>query len=283
MRMLRRAMWASMFLLAASAGAARAAQSVAPGVELRGTWEQGAVLYGRAPVGSKVWLGERELKLTPGGDFVFGLDRDAPAEAELKVQLPGQAPKTQRYPVARREYDIQRIEGLPPKMVTPPPEVLERIKADQRAVAAARKIDSGGLGFLESFVWPATGRISGVFGSQRILNGEPKQPHYGVDVAVPIGTEVRAPAGGVVVLANPDMYYTGGTLMIDHGYGLQSAFLHLSKLLVDVGQSVKQGDVIALSGMTGRATGPHLDWRTNWYDARVDAQKLVPPMPAAAP
>lgn len=255
------------------------ADGVDDGVELRGEWQQGAVLFGRVPAGSKVWLGDRALRLTPEGDFVFGLDRDAPAEAALKVQLPGQAPRTRRYAVAKREYDIQRIEGLPPKMVTPPPEVLDRIRADQREVAAARRYEGEGRGFLERFIWPATGRISGVYGSQRILNGEPKQPHYGVDVAVPIGTEVHAPADGVVVLADPDMYFTGGTLMLDHGYGLQSAFLHLSKLLVAKGQLVKQGEVIALSGMTGRATGPHLDWRMNWYEARVDAQKLAPPMP----
>ncbi|MGH8443960.1 MAG: M23 family metallopeptidase [Solimonas sp.] len=257
------------------------AQAGEAGPELRGSWEQGAVLYGKAPAGAKVWFNGRLLKLAPGGDYVFGLDRDAPAQAELKLQLPGQAAaQTFRYEVASRQYDIQRIEGLPPKMVTPPADVLDRIKADQREVGAARKIDSGGLGFLQAFAWPCTGRISGVFGSQRILNGEAKQPHYGVDVAVPIGTEVRAPADGTVVLANPDMYYTGGTLVVDHGYGLQSAFLHLSKLLVGNGQAVKQGEVIALSGMTGRATGPHLDWRMNWFDSRVDAQKLAPAMPA---
>lgn len=259
------------------------APATEPGVELRGEWEQGAVLFGRAPAGTKLWFNGRALKQTPGGDFVLGLDRDAPAEAELKVQLAGEPARTYRYPVARRDYAIQRIDGLPPQMVTPPPEVLARIKDDQRQVAAARKRDNGGLGFLQSFEWPCTGRISGVFGSQRILNGEPKQPHYGVDVAVPTGTEVRAPADGTVVLANPDMYFTGGTLIVDHGYGLQSAFLHLSKLLVQDGQRVRQGEVIALSGMTGRATGPHLDWRMNWYDARIDAQKLVPAMPVPPP
>ena len=119
---------------------------------------------------------------------------------------------------------------------------------------------------------------SGVFGSQRILNGEAKQPHYGVDVAVPTGTRVYAPASGVVSLAHPDMYYTGGTLMVDHGHGLSSAFLHLSKLRVKEGQAVRQGDLIAEAGATGRATGAHLDWRVNWFDARVDAQMLVPPM-----
>lgn len=253
-------------------------------IQWRGQWEQGAVLFGTAPPGSKVWFDGRQLRLTADGAFVIGLDRDAPASVELKWQQPGQtSPQTQHFTVAKREYDVQRLEGLPPKMVTPPPEVTQRILADQRLVAAARKHDSEQTGFLQSFIWPATGRISGVFGSQRILNGIPKQPHYGVDVAVPTGTAVVAPADGVVVLAESDMYYTGGTLMIDHGHGLMSAFLHLSALKVAPGQAVKQGELIALSGMSGRATGPHLDWRMNWFGARVDAQRLVPPMPAARP
>ncbi|NGY06834.1 M23 family metallopeptidase [Solimonas terrae] len=278
-----RALIAAALLFATILTASAASVDELPaGVSLRGDWQEGEVLFGKAPAGSKLWFDDRALRLTPAGDFVFGINRDAPDSAELRVQLPGAAVVSYRHAVARREYDIQHIDGLPPKMVSPPPGVYDRIRADQREVSAARKYEGDSTGFLEHFIWPATGRISGVYGSQRILNGEPKQPHYGVDVAVPIGTEVHAPADGVVVLANPDMYFTGGTLMIDHGYGLQSAFLHLSRLLVGKGQQVRQGDVIALSGMTGRATGPHLDWRMNWYEARVDAQKLAPPMPAAA-
>lgn len=277
-RSIRHAAFVVCTLFAATVSAAE----LPAGVTLRGEWQQGAVLFGKAPAGSKVWFGGRALKLTPAGDFVFGLDRDAGADVALRIALPGGKPIEQHHEVARREYAIQHIDGLPPKMVTPPADVLDRIRADQREVSAARKVENDGTGFLEAFIWPATGRISGVYGSQRILNGEPKQPHYGVDVAVPIGTKVHAPADGVVVLADPDMYYTGGTLMVDHGYGLQSAFLHLSTLLVSNGQQVKQGDVIALSGMSGRATGPHLDWRMNWFDARVDAQKLAPAMPGAA-
>lgn len=278
-----RALIAAALLFATTLTAhAAAAETLPAGVTLRGDWQEGAVLFGKAPLGSKVWFGDRQLRLTPEGDFVFGINRDAPDSAELRVQLPGATVVRYTHEIAKREYQIQHIDGLPPKMVTPPAGFYERIRADQREVSAARKFEGDGTGFLEAFIWPATGRISGVYGSQRILNGEPKQPHYGVDVAVPIGTEVHAPADGVVVLANPDMYYTGGTLMVDHGYGLQSAFLHLSKLLVAKGQQVKQGDVIALSGMSGRATGPHLDWRMNWFDARVDAQKLAPAMPAAA-
>ncbi|HEY9545235.1 MAG TPA: M23 family metallopeptidase [Solimonas sp.] len=278
-----RALIAAALLFATTLAAHAAVETLPAGVSLRGDWQEGAVLFGKAPVGSKVWFGDRQLKLTPAGDFVFGINRDAPDSAELRVQLPGAAVVRYSHEIAKREYKIQHIDGLPPKMVTPPAGFYERIRADQREVSAARKVEGEGTGFLQDFIWPATGRISGIYGSQRILNGTPKQPHYGVDVAVPIGTEVHAPADGVVVLANPDMYYTGGTLMVDHGYGLQSAFLHLSKLLVSKGQHVKQGDVIALSGMSGRATGPHLDWRMNWFDARVDAEKIAPPMPALVP
>ncbi len=265
-----------LFALLLGAGVGHASE---PLLNLKGEWRQGSILRGSVPAGTRIWFNDRALQLTSGGAFVFGLDRDEPAEAELRIQWPGEAvAQTHRYAVAKREYQIQRLEGLPPKMVNPPAAVTARIKADQRQVAAARARETAIADFAEDFIWPCLGRISGVFGSQRILNGQPKQPHYGVDVAVPTGTPVRAPAGGVVSLAHPDMYYTGGTLMIDHGYGLSSAFLHLSKLTVEEGQVVRQGDIVALSGATGRVTGPHLDWRMNWFDARVDAELLVPPM-----
>lgn len=247
--------------------------------KLKGEWQQGAMLIGSTIPGNQVWFNGRALSVSPNGDFVFGLDRDEKSEAELKIQAPGAAVQSFKYTVQKRDYDIQRLSGLPPKMVNPPPELQQRIEEDQRLAREARQIDSPRTDFLQKFIWPCKGRISGVFGSQRILNGEPKQPHYGVDVAVPVGTPVRAPAGGVVTLASPDMYYTGGTLMIDHGQGVASAFLHLSKLKVKVGDVVKQGDIVALSGMTGRATGPHLDWRMNWFDSRIDAQLLPGDMP----
>lgn len=136
--------------------------------------------------------------------------------------------------------------------------------------------------FAQDFIWPAVGPISGVYGSRRILNGEPRRPHYGVDVAGPVGQPVYAPADGLVTLYVPDMYYSGGTMIIDHGYGISSTFLHLSKEHVEVGQRVKQGDLIAEIGATGRVTGPHLDWRMNWFEKRVDPQLLVPSQPEPA-
>lgn len=250
-----------------------------PKFTLKGDWRQGELIFGRAPAGTKVQFSGRDVRVSPGGDFVIGLDRDEPAKVQVRVTPPGGPTAVEAFTVATRSYDVQKIEGLPPGQVNPPPEVQARIKEEQHRSFVARMADTERDDYLRGFTWPCTGRISGVYGSQRVLNGVPKQPHYGVDVAVPVGTEVHAPAAGIVTLAAPDMYYTGGTLMIDHGHGLTSAFLHLSKLRVKLGQVVRQGEVVAESGMTGRATGPHLDWRVSWFESRVDPQRLVPPMP----
>lgn len=252
----------------------------APEVQLKGEWKQGNLMLGRTAPGATVTFNGRGVRVAPDGRFVIGLDRDQEAKAELQVTIPGHPPARQEFTVAPREYAIQRIDGLPQEQVTPPAEALKRIADDVKLTRAARQRDTPRLDFAGPFIWPTVGPISGVYGSQRILNGLPKQPHYGVDVAVPVGTKVRAPAGGIVSLAVSDMYYTGGTLMIDHGHGLSSAFLHLNKLLVKEGDEVKQGQVVAEVGKTGRATGPHLDWRISWFDARVDPQLLVGPMPA---
>lgn len=247
--------------LLASANSA-SAQDATPPLSLKGEWRQGSLLFGQTTPGAEIHFNGRRLRLSPEGRFVFGLDRDEPAEASLSIRLPGAPEWLTRYPVAKREYQIQRLNGLPPKQVNPEPAMEARIAAEAAQNRRARSRDSD---------------YATVFGSQRILNGEPKQPHYGVDVAGPVGAPVVAPADGVVSLANPDMFFSGGTLYLDHGYGVSSAFLHLSKILVKEGQPVKRGEKIALIGKTGRVTGAHLDWRVNWFESRVDAQSLVPP------
>lgn len=248
--------------------------------ELKGDWKQGSLFVGKTDPSAEVWFDGRKLALTERGEFVFGLDRDAKERAQLEFRATPKAPKqTFRYAVAKRIYDIQNINGLPKSMVTPDPALEARIEREIKQIVTTRNKGTTQEGFVEPFIWPCEGRISGVFGSQRILNGVPKQPHYAVDVAVPVGTPVKAPANGIVTLAQPDFYLTGGTLMLDHGHGLVSTMIHLSKLEVKVGDVVKQGQVIAESGMTGRATGPHLHWGVSWFNARVDAALLVPPMP----
>jgi murein DD-endopeptidase MepM/ murein hydrolase activator NlpD len=270
----------TLFLLCAALwSCATAAVENKDAVELKGEWRQGNVIFGRAAPGSTVSFNGRPVQVSADGRFLIGLDRDEPPKAQLTIARAGVATDRRELEVAPRTYDVQRIDGLPPDKVTPPPAALKRIEQDYAQVRAARAQASDRDDVFGGFIWPCVGPISGVYGSQRILNGTPKQPHYGVDVAMPVGTKVVAPAGGTVTLAVPDMYYTGGTLMIEHGHGLSSAFLHLSKLHVKPGQVVKQGELIGEVGATGRVTGPHLDWRINWFDSRVDPQLLAGPMP----
>jgi murein DD-endopeptidase MepM/ murein hydrolase activator NlpD len=209
------------------------------------------------------------------GRFVIGFGRDETGTRKLQITAPGGEVSTQDIAVREREYDIERVDGLPPSKVTPDPSETARIKEDARMVATARQHRDNRAYYGTGFTWPSKGRISGVYGSQRILNGEPRRPHFGLDIAAPTGTDVHAPADGLITLTHPDMYYSGGTIILDHGLGLSSTFLHLSKILVEAGTFVKQGDVIGKIGATGRASGPHLDWRMNWLDKRVDPQPLV--------
>lgn len=248
-----------------------------PPLLLQGDIKQGALVIGRTAPGSTVQLGTRPLRLSADGIFVFGLDRDAPREITLTVTDAQGIPTPVVLTVKPREYRIQRVEGISEKIMNPTPQDLLRIEADNAQTALARKRNDDRLDFMSSFIWPADGPITGVFGSQRYYNGVPKRPHYGVDVGVPVGTPVRAPAAGIVTLAHPDMFYSGGTLIIDHGHGVSSTLMHLSAILVKTGDLVSQGQEVAKSGASGRASGPHLDWRMNWFGERIDAQLLVPP------
>ena len=163
-------------------------------------------------------------------------------------------------------------------MVTPPKEVLDRIKADGKKVREARVIPAPAGDFWQGFDWPALGRISGVFGSQRILNGKPRAPHYGIDIAAPTGTPVLAPASGTITLAY-DLYFSGLTVILNHGLGVNSTFLHLDDMAVKVGDVIERGELIGTLGSTGRSTGPHLDWRIDWQGRRLDAALIAGPMP----
>lgn len=252
-----------------------AAVAAEPTVSLRGDAVQGGLIFGQAPAGSSVTLDGKTIMVSPSGAFVIGFDRDETGTRLLRVSTPGGEPFEQALAVASREYDIERVDGLPPRTVTPDPSATERIQREAALVSSARAVRDERTDFTETFAWPARGRISGVYGSQRVLNGEPRRPHYGLDIAAPTGSPVYAPASGVITLAEQDLYFSGGTVILDHGHGLSSSFLHLSEVLVEPGETVNQGDLIARIGATGRASGPHLDWRMNWLDRRVDPQPLV--------
>ena len=246
--------------------------------ELDGAFTQGGLVVGRTEPGSTVAVDGKTLRVSAGGRFIVGFGRDAPPRAVIEVSRPGGGTESRIIEVARRQYPIQRIDGLPARQVTPDPEALKRIKKDNARIGAARKVDTDEPYFASGFAWPLEGRISGVFGSQRILNGVPRRPHNGVDVAAPPGTLVRAPADGVAAMADEDMFFTGKTLMIDHGHGLTSVYAHMSAILVAEGRPVARGEPIGRVGMSGRATGPHLHWGVTWFATHLDPALLVAPM-----
>ena len=249
-------------------------------IEWRGSWQQGALLLGRVKPGQVVTYGGESLETTSQGYFLLGLDREAGPVSRVTVRNADGTEVNEEQRVAARSYAIQRVNGVPQKTVEPAPEDLARIASNQQLVNNARKVTSNATGFLNGFVAPIEGPVTGVYGSQRVYNGIPKSPHYGVDYAAPKGAIVRAPASGVVRLAHKDLFYSGGTLIIDHGHNLTSSFLHLSDILVSEGMHVERGDTVAKVGATGRATGPHLDWRMNWRDVRVDPQLVLQALPA---
>lgn len=246
------------------------AASAAQAVELKGKPEQGGVVQGRARPGAVITLDGRAVPVGGQGRFLLGFGRDAPEQAVLEVDG-----ERQSLAVARRAWKVQRIEGLPPAKVTPDPAELARIKAENELVAARRAVITPVALFAGGLTRPADGPISGVFGSQRVLNGEARAPHSGTDIAAPIGAPVHAVADGVVTLAHPDLFFTGMTVMIDHGLGLQSVYAHMSRLDVAEGERISRGQTIGAVGASGRATGPHLHWGLSWLDVRLDPESAL--------
>ncbi|MDB2650029.1 M23 family metallopeptidase [Porticoccaceae bacterium] len=249
-------------------------------ISFEGEFKQGGLLIGQVQEGQTVSYQGKTLNLTTNNQFLLGLGRNAPAITTVTLNSQDQEPQTITLEIAARQYNIQKIEGVPAKTVTPPATDLQRIKQDASMVREARKLVSNKQDFLKGFIKPANGPITGVYGSQRFYNGVPKSPHYGIDYAAPTGTAVIAPADGVVTFAHNDLFYSGGTLIIDHGHGLSSTFLHLSEILVKPDQQVTLGMEIAKIGATGRATGPHLDWRMNWLDQRIDPDLVLKVLPS---
>lgn len=248
---------------------------------LSGDTVQGGLVFGVTEPGATVRLDGANVMVGDDGRFVFGFGRDSDASALLTVTLPDGVVERHALDVADRDFPVSRIDGLDQSKVSGfTEEQLAKIAVDREKKKEARKVTQPNADWADGFEWPVIGRISGVFGSQRILNGEPKRPHSGVDVAAPTGTPIRAPAAGVIRLAEEGMYFEGGLVLLDHGHWLESAFLHMSRIDVTPGQRVEKGDVIGAVGSTGRSTGPHLHWSIKWAGRLVDAQLLVGEMPA---
>jgi len=236
--------------------------------------EQGSLVMGTTEPAVRVRLGERWLRVDAEGRFAFGVGRDEPGPITLQLSDTQGRQRAVEVKVTARAWPTERVDGVAQETVTPSPAMAARIAREQAAVALARQRDDARSNFATTYHWPLKGRISGVFGSQRIYNGEPRAPHSGLDVAAATGTPLRAPAAGVVTFAEPDLYLTGGTVLLDHGHGISSVFLHLSRIDVKIDQSIEQGQVLGAVGATGRASGPHMHWGLNWFDVRLDPSLL---------
>jgi murein DD-endopeptidase MepM/ murein hydrolase activator NlpD len=244
-------------------------------VELNGKFIQGHFIIGKTDPSSKVKIDKKQIRVSKDGYFAFGLARDRKYDVVITIEKNGVKEKITKR-IQKRKYNIQRIDGLEEKMVTPPEEVYERIKKDNKLIAKARAVDTDLDYFKDKFIVPVDDAIiTGVYGSQRILNGKPKWPHYGLDFAQDEGAPVKAMINGTVTLAETDLYYTGGTLIFDHGHGISTLYMHLNEIFVKKGQKVKQGEVIGTVGATGRATGAHLDVRLNWFGVRLDPATVL--------
>ena len=231
---------------------------------------QGSLVMGTLPKGAQARFDGHALRADGSGQIVFGIGRDATSPQTVDVRLADGSLRKIDIAISKRDWPIQRVNGVPDNTVNPPPAIAARIARENARIVAARRADTDGTGFAQAFEWPVQGRVSGRFGNQRIFNGTPKSPHSGMDIAATQGTPIRAPADGVVTLAEPAFFLTGGTVMLDHGHGVSSNFLHMSRIDVKPGDAVKQGQVLGAVGMTGRATGPHLHWGMTWFDVKID-------------
>ena len=243
-------------------------------IEFNGKFIQGHFIIGKTEPKSKIIIGKKEVKVSKDGYFVFGIDRDRKFDVLVTKIKEGKKEKIIKK-VFKRKYKIQRIDGLPENKVTPPEEVYKRIKDENYRIGEARAINSNLIFFKNKFIMPVNGIVTGVYGSQRILNGKPRWPHYGIDIAAKQGTKIKASGSGIVTMAEDDLYYTGGTIIMDHGHGISTIYSHLEKVMVRVGDKINQGDIIGTVGSTGRSTGPHLDFRINWFQTRLDPMTVL--------
>ena len=243
-------------------------------IEFNGKFLQGHFIVGITNPSAKIIIDKKEVKVSKDGFFAFGIDRDRKFDLTITKIQDGKKEKIVKK-VLKRKYNIQRIDGLEESKVTPPESVYKRIKEENNKIGKARAINSDLPFFKNQFIMPVKGIISGVYGSQRILNGKPKWPHYGIDIAAKKGTMIKSSGSGTVTMAEDDLYYTGGTIIMDHGHGISTIYSHLESVMVSVGDKINQGDIIGTVGSTGRSTGPHLDFRVNWFQTRLDPMSVI--------
>ena len=244
-------------------------------VEFKGKFKQGSFILGKTKPDSLVTIDEKKVRYSKDGYFAFGLGRDRKNDVVIRI-INNEKLEIFKKKVIKKEYKIQRIDGLPPKQVTPPKEVYERIRKDNVLIGKARGIDSPLDHFKEKFIKPLDNAIiTGVYGSQRVLNGKPRRPHYGLDYAASEGTPIKAMMDGIVTLAEKDLYFTGGTIIFDHGHGISTLYMHMKDVGVKKGQIITKGEIVGTVGKTGRSTGPHLDIRLNWFDVKLDPTSIL--------
>lgn len=250
-------------------------------VRLSGAYQQGGLIVGTALPQAQVRLNGERVKVYDDGRFLLGFDRDAAPSHSLHIRWPTGRSETLTLPISAQEYRVQNITNVDQSRVTPPQEVLDRIAKESQETSLARSIQTDKPFFDAGWIWPVSGPVTGVYGSARIYNGTPGAPHWGIDIAAPTGTPILAPSAGLVRLVHQDNYFAGGLVILDHGYGLTSSFLHMSRIDVRPGDLVQRGAVLGAVGSTGRSTGPHLDWRMNLGpDTRLDVALLpLPPGP----
>ena len=243
-------------------------------IEFQGKFLQGHYIIGITDPSAKIIIDKKSVKVSEDGYFVFGIDRDRKLDLIITKIKDGKKEKIIKK-VLKRKYNIQRIDGLEESKVTPPESVYKRIKEENHKIGEARAINSDLSFFKNQFIMPVEGIISGVYGSQRILNGKPRWPHYGIDIAAKKGTLIQSSGSGVVTMAEDDLYYTGGTIIMDHGHGISTIYSHLETVMVSIGDKINKGDIIGTVGSTGRSTGPHLDFRVNWFQTRLDPMSVL--------
>ena len=243
-------------------------------VEFKGKFLQGHYIIGLTNPSAQIIIDKKKVKVSKEGYFVFGIDRDRKFDLIITKIENGNKEKITKK-VLKRKYNIQRIDGLEESKVTPPESVYKRIKEENNKIGKARAINSDLIFFKDQFIMPVEGIISGVYGSQRILNGKPRWTHYGIDIAAKKGTMIKSSGSGTVTMAEDDLYYTGGTIIMDHGHGISTIYSHLETVLVSIGDKINQGDIIGTVGSTGRSTGPHLDFRVNWFQTRLDPMSVI--------